>query len=246
MKLFGKKKKPNVIAVMGARGGSKGLPGKNIKLMNGKPLIAYSIEAGKKTKYIDKVVVATDSEEIAEVVKKYGGEVVMLPPEYTTDTAPMEPTLKYALEWIEKNKNFPVDIMVYFQLTDFFKKPEWIDECIKYLIDHPEVDSCFIGCKEHKNYWNKEGNKYIKLTNPVFGPRQKREPIFREDTGLGAATKASVIKGGRRLGDDTVLLEKTYPFFDIHTDFDFAILEFVAKNYPNIVKEMYKNFERPQ
>ena len=67
---FFRKKKPNVVAVMGARVDSKGLPGKNIKLMNGKHLIAYSIEAGKKSKYIDKVVVATDSNEIAEVSRK--------------------------------------------------------------------------------------------------------------------------------------------------------------------------------
>ncbi len=244
MKLFWKKKKLNVIAVIGARGGSKELPGKNIRLMNGKPLIAYSIESGKKSKYIDKVVVATDDQEIANVSKRYGAEVVLLPPEYATDTAPMEPSLKYAVEWIEKNQNFPVDIMVYLQLTDFFKKPEWIDECIKYLIDHPEVDSCFIGCKEHKNYWNKEGEKYVKLTTAMYVPRQKKEPVFREDTGLGAATRASVIKGGRRLGDNTMIIEKEYPFFDIHTELDFNILEFVTRNYPNIVRDHYKDYKK--
>ncbi len=235
----------NVVAVIPARGGSKGLPGKNVKLMNGKPLIVYSIESAKKCKLINRVVVATDDSEIAEVAKKYGAEVpFILPPEYVTDTAPMEPTLKYAVEWIEKNQNYPVDVMVYFQLTDFFKKPEWIDECIQVLIDRPEVDSAFIGCKEHKNFWRKEGDKHVKLTNPIFGPRQKREPIFREDTGLGTATRGKVIKNGRRLGDNVVLLEKSYPFFDIHTQLDFDILELVIKKYPCVLEDFYKNFER--
>lgn len=227
-----------------ARGGSKGLPGKNIKLMNGKPLIAYAIEAAKQCKLVDKIIVTTDNKEIADVAISYGAEVpFFLPEEYTTDTAPMEPTLKYTVEWIEKNQNFPVDIMIYFQLTDFFKQPKWIDECIQVLIDNPEVDSCFVGCKEHKNFWKREGDKHIKLTNPVYGPRQKREPIFREDTGLGAATRGSVVKGGRRLGDNVVLLEKDYPFFDIHTDFDFFILESATKQFPEI-NSFYKDFKR--
>ena len=238
------KTKLNVVAIIPARGGSKGLPGKNIRLLNGKPLIAYSIEVAKKCKLIDKIVVATDNKEIADVAKKYGAEVpFFLPKEYAKDNSSMEPTFKYTVLWIEGNQKIRVDIVVYIQLTDFFKKAEWIDECIRILLKRPEVDSVFIGCEEHKNYWKKQGEKYVKLTNPSYLPRQQREPIFREDTGLGAATRGDVIKSGRRLGDNTLLLEKKYPFFDIHKQLDFDILEFVTKKYPNI-DNFYKNYKR--
>lgn len=237
-------KKLHVVVVIPARGGSKGLSGKNIKPINGKPLIAYSIEVAKKCKLIDKIIVSTDSKEIGYMARKYGASVVMLPDEYVTDTSPMEPSLKYTIEFIEKRDKLSVDIMVYMQLTDFFKKPAWIDECIKILIDNPSIDSVFIGCEEHKNYWKREGKGYVKLTNPNYVPRQQREPIFREDTGLGAATRGSIIKSGKRLGKNTILLEKKYPFFDIHTQFDFDLLEFVMKKYPNITEDFYKDYKK--
>ncbi|MEK6973634.1 MAG: acylneuraminate cytidylyltransferase family protein [Nanoarchaeota archaeon] len=236
--------KNNIIAIMGARSGSKGIPGKNLKSMNGKSLISYSIEAGKLSKYITKVVVGTDDKKIAKICNKLGADVVMLPIELTTDTSPMEPMLKYVLETYEKNQKINVDIVVYFQLTDFFKKPEWIDECIECLLNNNEIDSCFIGCEEHKNYWKKQGKRYIKLTNASYTPRQQRKPIFREDTGLGTATRADNIRNGKRLGKNTILLEKKYPFFDIHDELDFAILEFVARNYPNIAKDYYKDYKK--
>ena len=125
--------KNNIIAIMGARSGSKGIPGKNLKSMNGKSLISYSIEAGKLSKYITKVVVGTDDKKIAKICNKLGADVVMLPIELTTDTSPMEPMLKYVLETYEKNQKINVDIVVYYQLTDFLKKHEWIDECIESL-----------------------------------------------------------------------------------------------------------------
>ena len=80
--------KYKIVAIILARGGSKGIPKKNIKLLAGKPLIAYSIEAALKSKYIDRVIVSTEYEEIAEISKRYGAEVIERPEELAKDETP--------------------------------------------------------------------------------------------------------------------------------------------------------------
>lgn len=96
-----------MIAIIPARGGSKGLPGKNIKLLNGKPLIAYTIEAALKSKYIDKVFVSTDDEEIAKIAKEYGAWVPFLrPSELATDTSQAKDTYLYVMNRLEKEYGY--------------------------------------------------------------------------------------------------------------------------------------------
>lgn len=87
-----------VVALIPARGGSKGLPGKNIALLAGKPLIAWSIEAAKASRYVDDVVVTTDDAAIAAVARQWGATVVDRPPELATDTAPVEGALLHAVD----------------------------------------------------------------------------------------------------------------------------------------------------
>jgi CMP-N-acetylneuraminic acid synthetase len=216
-----------IVAVIPARGGSKGLKKKNITLLANKPLIAYTIEIAKASKNIDRIIVSTDDEEIAKIAKEYGAEVPFIRPlELAMDETTTESVLKHAVEWLEQNENYKADIVVFFQATDFFKKTEWVDEVIGALLKDTNLDSAFIGCRVHKNYWKKENGKYIRTT-PFggYGPRQKKEPIFREDAGLGCAIRAHIIKEGKRLGDNPQLIEKDYDFFDIHNEFDLWIVD---------------------
>ena len=96
-----------VLAIIPARGGSKGLPGKNIKELCGKPLIAWSIEVAKACCNIDRIVVSTDDDRIAEVAKKYGIEIpFMRPAELATDTTSIVDVLFHMLDWYKKHDNF--------------------------------------------------------------------------------------------------------------------------------------------
>src|SRR5688572_19439839 len=105
-------KKPNVVAVIPARGGSKGLPRKNIRVLAGKPLIAYSIEAAKNCPLIDRVILSTDDQEIADIGKKFGAEVPFLRPSaIAVDDATTESVLIHAIDWLEKNENYKTDIL---------------------------------------------------------------------------------------------------------------------------------------
>ena len=96
----------NIIAFVFARGGSKGLPGKNIKILNGKPLIAWSIEHAKKVNRIGKVIVSTDSDEIARIAKEYGAEVpFMRPLELATDESPEWLSWQHGLKYLKITNN---------------------------------------------------------------------------------------------------------------------------------------------
>lgn len=221
--------KLNVVAVIAARGGSKGLPGKNIRPLAGKPLIAYSVEAAKASPYVDRVIVTTDSPEIAEVARKFGAEVpFMRPAELAQDLTPTEPVLAHAVEWLEREEGYRVDIVVFLQPTDIFRKRTMIDETVKRLLDDPTLESAFVAYKTHKNFWRKQDGKFVRMAPDLaYGPRQKKEPVFREDTGLACATRASLIKAGKRLGDRVDIIENDddASSIDIHTEFDFWLAD---------------------
>jgi|KBSSwiStaDraftv2_1062776.scaffolds.fasta_scaffold569657_2 CMP-N-acetylneuraminic acid synthetase len=221
--------KPHVVAIIAARGGSKGLPGKNIRPLAGKPLIAYSVEAAKASPYVDRVIVTTDSPEIAEVARKFGAEVpFMRPPELAQDLTPTEPVLAHAVEWLEREEGYRVDIVVFLQPTDIFRKRTMIDETVKCLLDDPALESAFVAYKTHKNFWRKKDGQWVRMAPDLaYGPRQKKEPVYREDTGLACATRASLIKAGKRLGDRVEIIanDDDASSIDIHTEFDFWLAD---------------------
>lgn len=125
----------NIIAVIGARSGSKSIPEKNIKLFCGKPLIAWTIETAKKAKFLDRVIVSTDSEKIAKIARRYGAETPFLrPSEFANDSTGIEPVLKHAVEWLKENENYKTDIVVLLHPTNPLRRANHIDEAIKLLI----------------------------------------------------------------------------------------------------------------
>lgn len=131
-----------VFALVLARGVSKRIPHKNIKLLNGKPLIAYSIDEAKKSKYVDRVITSTDDVEIAEIAKKIGSEVpFMRPSELAGDTVTDYPVFIHALEWLEKNENYKPDIIVQLRPTSPLRTVEHIDSAIELLANNPKADS---------------------------------------------------------------------------------------------------------
>lgn len=119
-----------------ARGGSKSIPKKNIADVAGKPLLAYTVEAARRSKYLDKYIVNTDCEEIAAVAEKYGAIVQFgRPDELSLDTASSGDTLKYVVERFENETRVKVDVVTELMATNPLKTEEDIDACILMLID---------------------------------------------------------------------------------------------------------------
>lgn len=221
--------KPKVVALVPARGGSKGLPRKNIALLAGKPLIAYTIEAARQSSLVDRVLVTTDDEEIRQVALACGAEAPFLrPAELAQDNTPTEPVLSHAVAWLRDNEGYLADIVVFLQLTDVFRKAGMIDAVVQRLLDDPSLDSAFMACETHKNYWRQQGDGYVKLAADIpYGPRQSRECLYREDTGMACATRAEFILAGRRLGDKVSIVgyHEELPFVDIHSRIDLWLAE---------------------
>jgi len=131
-----------ILGFIPARGGSKRIPKKNIELLNGNPLIAYTIEAAKKSKCINRIVVSTDSEEIALVAKQYGAEVPFLRPKDISKAHSTEMEFfEHALDWLAENENYEPDLIVLLYPTSPFRKPESIDKAIEKMLAYPEADS---------------------------------------------------------------------------------------------------------
>lgn len=123
-----------VIGIITARGGSKGIPRKNIKELLGKPLIAYTVEAAKESGVFDRLILSTDDKEIAEVAKHYGCEVpFMRPPELAQDSTPHLPVLQHAVRWLKDNENYFPDYVMIFQPTAPLRQAFHICEAAELL-----------------------------------------------------------------------------------------------------------------
>jgi CMP-N,N'-diacetyllegionaminic acid synthase len=214
---------PYVLAILPARGGSKGLPRKNVRTIAGKPLIAYSVEAARATPLVSRVIVSTDDEEIAAVAEAHGADVPFRrPPELAVDTAPTEPVLQHALAYVEETEGQPVDAVLFLQPTDIFRSQRIVHRVVERLLEDLSLDSVFAGFPTHKNFWRKQNGQWVKLAADLgYGPRQHREHLYREHTGIACASRAAVIRGGRRLGDriDIVPYPDDAVFIDIESEF---------------------------
>lgn len=220
-----------VISITPARGGSKGLPRKNIMALLGKPLIAYPIEAAHASRVVDTVLVTTDDEEIADMARQAGAEVPFLRPrELADDLATTEATLQHALVTYEKMTGKTFDICVFLTATDIFRKPQWITQAVAILKERPEIESAFSVYATSKNYWErKQDGTYERLLPWMrsYSSRQTRPVIYREDTGLACASRAWLWREGRRIGDRVEIIPNSSSVtgIDVHTAFDLFLAE---------------------
>lgn len=118
-----------IVGIITARGGSKGIPRKNVKLLHGKPLIAYTIEAAKESGVFDRIILSTDDSEIAAVGKQYGAEVpFMRPAELAEDTTPTLPVLMHAIKWLKDNEKYEPNAVAILQPTAPLRRAEHLRE----------------------------------------------------------------------------------------------------------------------
>jgi CMP-N,N'-diacetyllegionaminic acid synthase len=226
-----------IMAIIPARGGSKGIPRKNIRLLAGKPLIAWTIEEAKKSKYIDRLILSSEDEEIIETAKKWGCEVPFVrPPELAQDNTPgIEPVI-HAI----KNTERKYDYVVLLQPTSPLRTVEDIDGCIEKCVQE-DAQSCVSICQaEHSPYWmyilSEQGKmqKLIKAGN--FTRRQDLPIVYRLNGALYVARTELILKEKSFFCDET----KGYVMnpdhsVDIDTEMDFLLGELLIKRKHNNV-----------
>lgn len=157
-----------ILGVITARGGSKGIPRKNIKELKGKPLIVYTIEAAQKSGIFDRIILSTDDAEIAGVAKQYGVEVPFTrPAELAQDNTPHLPVLKHAVEWLRDNQNYLPDAVMLLQPTAPLRQAFHVEEALE-LLESSGADSV-VSMSEipghFSPYWAvvEDQNKWAKL-----------------------------------------------------------------------------------
>lgn len=127
-------------AIIPARGGSKGVPRKNIKLLKGFPLIAYSIAAAKLSKLTNRIIVSTESSEIAAIAQQYGAEVPFLrPAEYAQDRSPDIDFIRHAIEWFKENETRQPDLLIHLRPTTPLRDPALMDEAIDNIANNHDA-----------------------------------------------------------------------------------------------------------
>ncbi len=222
--------KRNIIAIIPARGGSKGIPRKNIKLLNGKPLIYYTINEAQKSKHICRCFVSTEDEEIAWVAKQYGAEVVPRPMGLAQDDTPSFPVYQQAVKYLEKTGISHPDIVVILQPTSPLRIVEDIDGAIgKFLkVDcYSVVSVCEV---EYPTEWmyKLQGDKLEPLVGGGNRTTRRNDVIrvYRLNGAVYVTARDIIMKQSSLIGDDTrayiMPLERSV---DIDTELDFMLAE---------------------
>lgn len=207
-------KNKRILAVVPARGGSKGLPGKNIKIMNGKPLISWTLDKAKKSEYLDKIFISTDSEEIADVCNNDGVEVNELrPKELAEDTSSTVDVLLYTLDYLE-NMNDVFDYLLLLEPTSPLRKDTDIDEIIKKCVENPQADGVISLGKihlEHPSIVKKISDEgYISpyIENNVFFYQRQLEDAAYFPYGVGYMVSVSRFKETH-----SIYMDKMLPYY---------------------------------
>lgn len=221
-----------VLAIIPARGGSKGIPRKNIKLLHGKPLIAWTIEEAKKSKYIDKLIVSSDDDEIIKVSKEWGAEVPFKrPPELAQDDTPgIEPVLHA----VEQFPNY--DYVVLLQPTSPLRVVEDIDGAIE-LCEERKASSCVSVTETNTPpQWMYEIDEEG-FMNPIFSnmdlpyQRQKASTIYELNGAVYVAAKSSLIFNKAFLREGTLpIIMPTNRSIDIDKMDDFSYCEYLISS----------------
>lgn len=227
------------IAIIPARGGSKGIPRKNVKELCGKPLISYIIETALNVKEIDRVIVSTEDAEIAEVAKRSGAEVpFMRPEELARDETPTLPVLQHTVNYLEEKENYEPDVVVLLYATSPLLSKERISEGIKILKDG-DFDSVISVVKDRGHYWIEKEGKYERLYPKVLENRQLTKPLFKENGAIYVCKKDVLMKENTLVANKVgflVMHEKES--IDIDEPLDFEMCElFLKKKHKILISE---------
>jgi len=230
-----------ILALIPARAGSKRVKGKNLKHLDGKPLIAYTIEAAKTSRQVNRIVVSTNSKEIASVARQYGAEVPFLRPDdiSTADSTEME-FFEHALNWLSNNDNYEPELIVLLYPTSPFRKAESIDRAIEKILGHPEADSLrsIRKCNEHPyKMWEIE-NGYLQPFVKVRGVERADihtisyhllPKVYIQNASIYITKPSTIRNKGTPIGDTVIpFIMDELESIDINTPLDFKLAEMLV------------------
>ncbi len=234
-------KKPEVLAIIPARGGSKGIPRKNIREFAGYPLIAYSIAAGLHAETVTRTIVSTDDEEIAAVARECGAETPFLrPTELASDNALDLPVYQHALKWLKETESYEPDVVVQLRPTSPVRPVDCVDRAVNMLLENPGAD-CVRGVvpagqNPHKMWRRDETSGQLTpllqvpgIAEPYNAPRQILPPVFWQTGHIDAIRPDTILNKNSMTGDCILgmVIDPQYTI-DIDTPKDWARSEWLV------------------
>ena len=233
-----------ILAIIPARGGSKSIPKKNIKNLFNKPLLEYSINCAKNSKYVTRIIVSTDDKKIATIAKKAGAEVPFLrPKKLAKDDSKTIDVIKHAVEFLDLSESYKPDIITHLQPTTPFRTTSQLDKSINLLINSRATS--ILGVKKIKThpyraYWSSK--KYLTPFKKNFLDYHQRQsfPDCYYPTGeiyvywYNTLKKYGTIYGPKILP----FIDKNSINIDIDTPFDFFVSEMKLRHWENFEKKM--------
>ena len=239
----------NIIAVIPARSGSKGVPDKNIKLLAGKPLIAYSIAVAKKSKLINRTIVSTDSKKYASLAKEYGAEVPFLrPAELAGDTSTDYEFVKHLLDWLKSNENCQPDYLVHLRPVVPLRDSRIIDSAIEAFINNTEATSlrsahemsetAYKKFEIESNYFKAVGSDSFEL-DALNEPRQKYFKTY-DPNGYVDVLKTSFVLSENKIHGNRVMPFITPMSYEIDAEEDFEYLEWQINRNDEIIRKLFR------
>jgi YrbI family 3-deoxy-D-manno-octulosonate 8-phosphate phosphatase len=201
-----------VLAIIPARAGSKGIPRKNIRPFTGYPLIVWSIAAGLQAEAVPRVIVSTDDEQIAAVARQFGAETPFLrPAELAQDTSPDLPVFEHALKWLSEHEGYRPEIVLQLRPTSPIRPRDCVDRALKLLLSHPDADSVRgvvpAGQNPYKMWRISDEHDPMKnlldvpgIPEPYNAPRQVLPQIYWQTGHIDAIRSATILQGGSMSG----------------------------------------------
>jgi len=236
----------NILGLIPARGGSKGLPRKNIKPLLGKPLIAWTIEQALASKYLDRIVASTDDEKIAEISKKYGAEVPFIrPKKLAEDNAKGIDVVLHVIDWFRENdKRKQYDLIMLLQPTSPLRTKEDIDKTIEYLF-FKEAKAIVSVCEvDHHPLWAntlpEDGCMKNFIRQEIINKNRQELPVFYRLNGAIYLAYCNYIKQCKSfIGKETfAYIMPKERSVDIDDEIDFELAQILMKNNtPNFLKD---------
>lgn len=200
-----------ILALIPARGGSKGIPRKNLLVLAGKPLLSYSIDQAHQSRYITRTIVSTDDAEIAAVARRCGAEVPFFrPAEFAQDLSPDYDVFRHALEWLFINEGYTCEMVVHLRPPGPVRRVELIDQAIESLLAHPEADSLrSIAPPVQTPYkmWRIENGRLRPLLQlpgveePYCMPRQMLPEIYWQNGYIDIVRARTILEQGKMCGN---------------------------------------------
>lgn len=223
--------KNSVIAIILARGGSKGIPRKNVLDFAGHPLVAWSVIQAKISKEIDEVYISSDSDEILEIAQSYGAKIIKRPDEISGDSAKSEEAIVHALSILGSNQ----EMIIMLEPTAPLRKADDLDNCVR-MFRNERWDSCFSGALlQDFLLWKKDKNGDLTSLNYDYknqGPRQMREPDYVENGAIFIFKPEIMLHDKNRFGGKIGIFPNHFwQSFEIDDTEDWDFVELIFREY---------------